>query len=77
VVGGFSLLGWGLLKSTTGNDEELRKKFQDKRTGEQRAALNETELMVEILRGGGEASLRCSRLPLTLSWLRDILREGI
>ena len=52
-------MGWGLMKIVEGRNEEVINKFGDKRTQEERDAYNETELMFKIIRGGGEANLRC------------------
>ena len=52
-------MGWGLMKIVEGRNEEVINKFGDKRTQEERDAYNETELMYKIIRGGGEANLRC------------------
>jgi hypothetical protein len=58
VVGSFTLVGWGLMKTTEGRNEDVVRRFGDSKTEEEKKVYNETQLMYSILRGGGQPSLR-------------------
>ncbi len=65
-IGGRTLAGWIFMKAMEGLQERLRTELSDKKRGTtDKTVDNETELMVKMLRVGGEASLRLKKIQLT------------
>jgi hypothetical protein len=65
-LGGSTLAGWIFMKAMEGPQERLRTELSDKKRGTlDKTVDNETELMVKMLRVGGEASLRLKKIQLT------------
>ncbi len=63
------MAGWIFMKAMEGPQERLRTELSDKKRGTtDKTVDNETELMVKMLRVGGEASLRLKKIQLTTGY---------